>query len=354
MLLPLCVVKNKVSVIKISTIKISTIKIKVIYAGGTIGMLPGENGLEPGSNFASRLLPLLNESWLKKLNATLSFCELSPLLDSSAMNASHWFSLAAQLLEEEAHYDAFVLLQGTDTLAWTAAALHCLLNNNSLNKFSRPLILTASQLPLGAPNSDALNNIQLAIQQAVVLTTGCFIAFNNELLPAQATRKFHTQAFNAFTAISQPTAVQPAPWPKVERLNSAELRQLAMNFKPNILRLPLIPSLNDAWLSQHLEGLDGIILEGLGSGNAPHLPLTLKRLAELRQTQNLPVGLVSQCWQGGVNQTYAAAAALQEAGVIALGSMTPEYAETRLVCLLALQQLTKVSVADCFSYWHDG
>ncbi len=338
--------------------KIKTTKVRILYAGGTIGMLPGKNGLKPGSNFADRLVPLLNKTWLTSLNCELSFCELNPLLDSSAMNASHWFSLAAQLLDEETDYDKFVLLQGTDTLAWTAAALHCLLNNsllnnNALNNFSRPLILTASQLPLGEPNSDALNNIQLAIQEVVALNTGCFIAFNGQLLPAQATRKFHTQAFNAFTAISQPTAVKQKFWPAAGQLSPAKLRQLAVNFQPNILRLPLIPSLNDAWLSQQLEGLDGIILEGLGSGNAPPLPLTLKRLAKLRQTKNLPVGLVSQCWQGGVNQTYAAAAALQEAGIVALGEMTPEYAEARLVCLLALQHLHKISAADVFYYWLD-
>lgn len=331
--------------------KISTIKISIIYAGGTIGMLPGENGLEPGSNFGSRLLPLLSKSWLKALNCELSFCELNPLLDSSAMNASHWFSLAAQLLEEENNYDAFVLLQGTDTLAWTAAALHCLLNNGLLNSFSRPLILTASQLPLGEPNSDALSNIKFALASIIQLKTGCFIAFNGELLPAQTTRKFHTQAFNAFIATSQPMAINHQFWPADGQLSLTELRQLAIDFKPNILRLPLIPSLNDAWLSRQLEGLDGLILEGLGSGNAPNLPLTLQRLAKLQQQENLPVGLISQCWQGGVNQHYAASAALQQAGIVGLGEMTPEYAEARLVYLLALKKLTKILATDITFYW---
>lgn len=345
--LPAFAVKNKVN-----AIKINAIKIRVIYAGGTIGMLPGKNGLEPGSHFTVRLLPLLSESWLKALNCELSFCELNPLLDSSAMNASHWFSLAAQLLEEEANYDAFVLLQGTDTLAWTAAALHCLLNNG----FSRPLILTASQLPLGAPSSDALNNIKFALASIVQLKTGCFIAFNGELLPAQTTRKFHTQAFNAFIATSQPTAINHNDGSINGKLSNGqlslvELRQLALNFKPNILRLPLIPSLNDAWLSRQLEGLDGLILEGLGSGNAPHLPLTLQRLAKLHQQENLPVGLISQCWQGGVNQQYAASTALQQASVVGLGEMTPEYAEARLVYLLALKKLTKIFATDITFYW---
>lgn len=331
-------------------------KVRIIYAGGTIGMLPGEKGLEPGSNFASRLLPLFNDSWLKKLNSELSFCELSPPLDSSAMNASHWFSLAAQILEEQDSYDAFILLQGTDTLAWTAAALHCLLGN-----FLRPVILTASQRPLGSLNSDALGNIELALEQAVQLKKGCFIAFADKLLPAQTTRKFDSIGFKAFIATSEPlTWVKPLTkepvdqklfWPTSGQLTPIELRQLAVNFQPNLLRLPLIPSLNDAWLSRQLEGLDGLILEGLGSGNAPPLPLTFKRLAELGQEQNLPLGLTSQCWQGGVNQNYAASAALEEAGILTLGKMTPEYAEVRLVCLLALKKLNKISAKDIVFFW---
>lgn len=326
-------------------------KVRVIYAGGTIGMLPGKQGLVPGNNFASRLLPLLDESWFRKLNCELSFCELTPLLDSSAMNASHWFSFAAQLLEEESNYDAFVLLQGTDTLAWTASALHCLLGN-----FSRPLLLTASQLPLGAPTSDALNNFQFALEQALQLKSKSseskvFIAFANKLLPPQASRKFHTRDFAAFTAIGQTNASKNTFWPSNGQLNAAELRHLAINFKPRLLRLPLIPSLNDAWLSEQLEGLDGLILEGLGSGNSPNLPLTFKRLAELHQEKKLPLGLTSQCWQGGVNTNYAAGAALLEAGALPLESMTPEYAETRLVCLLALQKLNKISVSDVLHYW---
>lgn len=322
-------------------------KVRIIYAGGTIGMLPGENGLEPGSNFAARLYALLDKSWLTNLNCQLDFCELNPLLDSSAMSASHWFSLAAQLLDEEKDYDAFILLQGTDTLAWTASALHCLLTN-----FSRPLILTASQLPLGKDKSDALGNFKFALQEVVQLNEGCFIAFADELLPAQTSRKFDTEAFKAFTSVSQP--VKANVWPAGNQLTPDELRQLAANFNPNILRLPLTPNLNDAWISKNLEGLDGLILEGLGSGNSPRLPLTIKCLTELHQEKNLPIGLLSQCWQGGVNQNYAASAPLQKAGVLSLGKMTPEYAEARLVCLLALQKLNKITANEVNYFWFDN
>lgn len=321
-------------------------KVRVIYAGGTIGMLPGEQGLEPGSNFASRLLALIDKNWFEALGCELSFFEYNPPLDSSAMNASHWFNLAAQILTEQDQYDSFLILQGTDTLAWTASALECLLGS----RLSSPLVLTASQLPLGSPNSDALTNFQFACEALTQLNKGCFIAFAKQLLPATSTRKLDTQAFNAFAAISQPSS-KTFHWPLNGQLTTAELLHLASHFKPNLLRLPLIPSLNDAWLSQQLEGLDGLILEGLGSGNTPPLPLTFQRLATLHQKCVLPVGLISQCWQGGVSYKYAASSSLQKAGVLALATMTPEYAEVRLVCLLALRQLNKISAKEVVSFW---
>jgi len=264
------------------------------------------------------------------------------------MNAGHWFKLAAQLLNEQNKYKAFILLQGTDTLAWTAAALDCLLVG-----FPSPLILTASQRPLNSSNSDALANITFALEQALQLKAGCYIAFAGELLPAKKTRKLDSESFKAFAATDK-APVKNHFWPPSGQLSASELYLLADNFRPKLLRLPLIPSLNDAWLARQLEGLDGLILEGLGSGNAPPLPLTFKRLTELRQTQCLPIGLISQCWQGGVNQQYAASAALQQTGLLALGKMTPEYAEARLVCLLALKRLNKITATEVYSYWFDN
>lgn len=353
--LPLSAEKNK------------TRQLRIIYAGGTLGMLPGQQGLEPGSNLAARLLPQLPSGWLDKLDVQLSFCELTPLLDSSAMQARHWLELAAQLLAEEQHYAGFVLIQGTDTLAWTSSALHCLLTN-----FSRPLLLTAAQLPLGAPNSDALPNFMYAVTQAINLAessqkqpTKQWLAFNQQLLPLQASRKYHSQAKNAFIATSQPQAAKH--WPPQGQLKPQELRQLAnQGFAPKILCLPLTPSLNDAWLSQLLHSLienqnsttqahkqlDGLIIAGLGSGNSPRLPRSWQQLHKLHQ-QGVPLGLISQCWQGGVNQNYAAAAALTAAGIQSLGAMTPEYAEARLVCLLALHQLGKISTSQVVDYWPD-
>lgn len=306
-------------------------------------MLPGPQGLEPAPDLESRLRPLLQPHWQQ--DTQLVFTERHPLLDSSAMQPRHWFELAAELRDLEYQADAFILIQGTDTLAWTASALECLLPD-----FSRPLLLTASQRPLGQPDSDALPNLVFALQQAVQLQPSIQVAFAGQCLPPSRTRKFDSQGLQAFMASGPPPLERR--WPDQPALNSSELRHLAEHFSPRLLRLPLTPGLADTWLASHLQDLDGLILEGLGSGNAPPLPALAHQVALLKQ-QGIATGLISQCWQGGITQDYAAASQLHQAGVINLGRMTPEAAETRLTCLLALVHLGHLSFAQACDFWPD-
>nr|WP_292257196.1 asparaginase domain-containing protein [Marinospirillum sp.] len=316
----------------------------MFYAGGTIGMQHGKQGLEPAPDLFSRIKPLLPSCWLDSEFAELFFTERTPLLDSSAMNAGDWFALAAELRNEEKHFDAFILLQGTDTLAWTASALDCLLAD-----FSRPLLLTAAQKPLGVHQSDALDNLLFTLEQAISLQhTGIFISFNQQLLPATRTRKFDSQQANAFVALPPTEPASPTIFPL--NFTPTQLQHLATNFRPRLLRLPLIPGMNDAWLAEHIQDLDGLLLEGLGSGNTPPLPAFFHHLKQL-QLQGVLVGLISQCWQGGVTHDYAASNALYQAGVIQLGEMTPEAAETRLTCLLAGVFLDQIKLDDVQKHW---
>lgn len=319
-------------------------RVRILYVGGTIGMQPGQQGLEPAPDFFTRLFPLLPACWQNQHHISLHCTEREPLLDSSAMNAGDWFALAAELRSEEKHFDAFILLQGTDTLAWTASALDCL-----LPEFTRPLLLTAAQKPLGAHQSDALDNLLFTLEQAHgCQTPGVFICFNQQKMPATRTRKFDSQSLSAFLPVASGKTIPPSSFPA--HFSMAQLHQLTTDFRPRLLRLPLIPGMNDAWLAEHLTDLDGLLLEGLGSGNSPALPAFFQRLKHLQQ-QGIPVGLISQCWQGGVNQDYAASNALYQAGVIPLGDMTPEAAETRLTCLLAAVHLGLMNPAELQQYW---
>lgn len=312
---------------------------RVIYTGGTLGMLPSPTGLIPAPHLEERLKQALDTHWPE-----LSFCELNPLLDSSVMHSSHWFRLAAQILTEAPNYSCFIIIHGTDTLAWSAAALTYLTQN-----INKPVVLTASQLPLGVPNSDALANFTFALEQAPNLAAGCYLAMQQQILPATRTRKFSSSSLKAFqdTCPEKPLTSQPVNWPQID-LNPQELTFLAANWQPKVTHLPLTPSLNDAWLAQSLQNLDGVIFSGLGAGNSPNLPLTFNYL---NHKKSVYTGLVSQCWHGGVSGTYAASAELTQAGVLSLGSLTPENAEVRLVILLALRQLEKISSSQILEFW---
>ena len=320
-------------------------------------MLPGPQGLQPAPGFAQRLYQALPSHWLNDQQLQLDILELDPPLDSSAMQPRHWFQLAALVRQAEAEFQGIVILQGTDTLAWTASALYWLLPD-----LSCPLLVTAAQKPLNVPSSDALSNIQQALLWASQPElTGVYINFHHQLFDPRHCRKQNTQALDAFSnPQGQPLACFQKPLPTVTApprplslnasLNLQQLEYLSENFQIRVLRLPLIPGLDAKWMAEWVHQLDGLLLEGLGAGTSPPLPEFYATLAK----QAVITGMLSQCWSGGVNHQYAASAEAQEAGVIYLGQTTPENAQTSLTYLLALRQLKLVTDQKIALLWQDA
>ncbi|WP_114416363.1 asparaginase domain-containing protein [Marinospirillum perlucidum] len=329
-------------------------RLKVIYTGGTLGMLPSPQGLQAAGDFQQRLEKALPSDWLKRQQLDLDLEAWQPPLDSSAMQPSDWFQLAALARKAESDYHGLVILQGTDTLAWTASALFWLLPD-----FSLPLILTGAQYPLEAPLSDALSNLQEAFYWASQENfSGIYLSFNQQLFDPRSCRKGSSQERNAFASVDKlplghldkppsQSALPTHPGQALPRLSEGQLASLACDFQPRILRLPLIPGLPQDWSLTGLENLDGLLLEGLGSGTTPPLPAFFQQLA----TSQLPVGLISQCWSGGVHYQYAASQALIEAKVVSLGKATPESAQTCLTWLLALSRENLVSDQKIPELW---
>jgi len=317
-------------------------------------MLPGPQGLEAAPGFAQRLLNALPENWLSHQQLELDFLELNPPLDSSAMQPRHWFELAALVKRSESQADGILLLQGTDTLAWTAAALYWLLPD-----ISCPLLLTAAQKPLNTPGSDALPNVQQALLWASQPGyKGVYVNFYHQLFDPRSCRKKDSQTLDAFSnPQGAPLAHFQQPLPQIQPapratsldipLSLNQLEQLAKEFEAQLLRLPLIPGLDAKRLADLTEGLDGLLLEGLGAGTSP--PLT-DFYAKLK---NRPVitAMLSQCWSGGVSQVYAASAEAQQAGVLFLGRCTPENAQAALTWLLALRQLNLIAEDQVPKAW---
>lgn len=320
-------------------------------------MLPGPKGLEAAPGFGQRLLQALPENWLDKQQLQLDFIELAPPIDSSAMQPQHWFQFAALIQHQAKQADGLVLLQGTDTLAWTGAALFWLLPDLTV-----PVILTAAQKPLNTPDSDALSNVQEALIWASQPgAQGVYISFCQQLFDPRSCRKRDSQKDQAFCNPQGGALAEfkpsPSPLPHLKRpqqlsysLSQEQLDSLARNFEVKLLRLALIPGLDGKLVTNLSQGLDGLLLEGLGAGTSPPLPEFYQALED----QQLITGMLSQCWSGGVSQVYAASAEAHQAGVLFLGQTTPENAQAALTWLLALEHLQLITRAQLRPAWQSA
>ncbi len=312
-------------------------RVLMLYTGGTIGMQPSSQGYIPCAGLAERLAAHLALDDLYRLPA-FDVLEMQPLIDSAELMPEAWNRLVAQLEIHWSCYEAFVILHGTDTMAYSAAALSFMLG--ALNK---PVIFTGSQIPLGEPRSDALNNVFSALQLAVHPATPCEVSlvFHDRLLRGNRARKVRTQGLDAFDSPSFPWLAELGigiNFPQPSALLSGK-----PNFAPievddeAVAVLPLHPgmSLRRAKALLADKTLKGLVLYSYGVGN----PLSFEGelLDALKAASERGVALlnVTQCAQGEVVQgAYATGAALNQAGVIAGSDITLEAAIAKLTVLI--------------------
>lgn len=274
-------------------------KLLLIHTGGTIGMVPSDAGLTPKEG----LVEVAVAARLPE-NITLHQHIFSPLVDSSNLGPEHWNEILDVM---DAHPDCPVLvIQGTDTMAFTGAAL-----SQALHGVNRRVVLCASMVPLGA-GGDAEGNLTSAIDRLLHGTgAGVFVAFNNELLPARAVVKHHSFALDAFRAVPQ-DALMP---PKRRRFSSKKLAILTM-------AVGLPASALEAMLAE----LDGAVLRVFGTGTIMEDKALIAVLAEAVR-RGVQIRAVSQCEVGKLEPgTYAAGAPLWATGVQNGGRETPEAA----------------------------
>ncbi len=318
-------------------------KVYVLYTGGTFGMKPDLS--KPGHPFSTMELDELRryipEADKVAPGAKVKLERFDRLLDSSSMTPNDWVNIARKIEKNYENYDGFIVIQGTDTLAYTASALSFMLEN-----LSKPIIITGSQLPLPNPRTDAKLNYGHALMIAAYKATDLpripevIVVFADKVLRGCRTRKMSASSWTGFDTPNCPplgeigehvrifeNQIRPAPATGLDiQVNSA--------LDPDVLDISLYPGLRPEHLEAilSLDSVKGVILRSYGTGNAPEDPKFLDALKTEIEKDNKVVVNITQCPQGSVEMgLYAASVGLMDNGVISGLDMTPEAALTKLM-----------------------
>lgn len=318
----------------------SKASVLLIYTGGTIGMWadPRSGALKPMD--LAHLEEQVPE--LERVKVNLEAVAFEEPIDSSDMNPEHWVRLAEIIGENYEQYDGFVVLHGSDTMAYTASALSFLLEG--LNK---PVILTGSQLPIGTIRTDAKENLITAIEiaaakdeQGRAMVPEVAVYFEYGLMRGNRTVKVHAERFEAFRSPNWPALAEAGVHIKYDR--AAILPHRTSKFKVHstfgneVSILRLFPGIRPSWVHHALSqpGLRAAIITTFGSGNGPRDPLFVAALKEATERGVLLVN-ITQCVGGRVEQgKYATSEAFQKMGMVPGADMTIEAAVTKLMFLL--------------------
>lgn len=314
-------------------------RVCVLYVGGTIGMVKTETGYRPGEGFLEQYMAQMSELRSPEVPA-YDIETLEPLLDSADMAPEDWLRIAEAVRERYDRYDGFVVLHGTDTMAYTASALSFLLPG-----LTKPVVLTGAQLSLQDVRSDGREHIITAMIVAGTLPIPeVCIYFSSVLLRGNRAQKVNSNAFVAFASENlAPLAdvgVRIDVHHQAVRPAGEGLRHVALPKRPHVIAIRLFPGMSPVLLAKLLEPpVDGVVLTTYGAGNFPSSNEAM--LAPIREAtsrdQRVIVVNCSQCAGGSVQpELYSTGSALSAAGVVGGRDMTPEAALTKLYCLLAM------------------
>ncbi|GAB3937857.1 asparaginase [Larkinella terrae] len=313
----------------------------VIYTGGTLGMVYDRQNDQLVPFDFDQVLDRVPE--IRRLDFELTVIVLNELIDSSNMKPTNWINLGRIIRENYDAYDSFVILHGTDTMAYTASALSFLLDG--LNK---PVILTGAQLPIGVARSDARENFITAMEIAAAQENGrpmvpeVCIYFNSLLLRGNRAKKKESVHFNAFHSENYPHLAMAGVnieynTPFIRSYSPDSGLMVYEEMDTHVVALPLFPGINHKIISSILgiPGLKGLVLESYGAGNAPTETWFLHAL-EHAVERGLTIFNVSQCDGGRVTQgRYQTSKHLDKIGVLSGSDITMEAAITKLMFLLA-------------------
>lgn len=316
-------------------------RILIIYTGGTIGMIedPETKTLKPFD--FNHLID--NVPKIKMLDYDIEHIQFEHPIDSSDINPAHWQQIAGYIGRHYADFDGFVVLHGTDTMAYTASALSFMLEN-----LSKPVIITGSQLPVGEVRTDGEENLITALQIAAATDTvsgepmvqEVAILFENYLWRGNRSTKMSADNFNAFKSNNYPSLAKiglsihfnhEALW----RLRGRRPFRLNPGMSDGVIVVYVYPGITREVLHRQLSmpGVKGVVLKTYGAGNVPSVPWFAEVVQEA-VASGIVVVNVTQCPNGSVHQTrYYTGNVLENAGVISGHDLTTEAALTKMMFL---------------------
>lgn len=328
-------------------------KVLIIYTGGTIGMINNpENGALVPFDFES-LIDKVPE--VHKLGVDIDNISFDPIIDSSDMNPEYWSQIAKTIYHNYQKYDGFVVLQGTDTMAYTASALSFMLQD-----LSKPVVLTGSQLPIGTIRTDGKENLITAIEIAADKINGKAVVpevcvyFENQLFRGNRTTKHNAEYFYAFRSDNYPSLAKVGinihyNRSSIMKLNENSLPTIFTNMDSSLAMLRLFPGIKKDVVKQmcNISGIKALIIQTYGSGNT----MTDSWFVDvLKETIDKGVFIlnVTQCRAGGVKMGhYQSSVGLIKAGVWSGYDISLEAAITKMMYVLGLG-LNRIEAEEIF------
>ena len=311
-------------------------RVLVLLTGGTMGMKPNQRGsLEPKAGYLAEQMRLMPELRERRMPA-YEVVEYAPLLDSADMVPQDWRRIAEDVARSHNQFDGFVVIMGTDTMAYCASALSFMLEG-----LSKPVVLTGSMIPFAESYSDARRNLVMALIFAHAGPSEVVVFFGDRLLRGNRTTKVDALALSAYDSPNFPPLAScgvalRARYDLALAPSSEQRCKAFTQMETKILVFRMVPGFDDKALLRCLESdeLRAVVLELYGTGTAPARRAGLLKALRAARSHNVLVVATTQCKRGGVVlATYEVGRLLEEEGVVAAGDMTTEAAATKLAYL---------------------